>query len=463
MKSLLKRKLKNIVIIGSLLSATSVLAGNYIDDNVKKLNWNGIDVVWLEDNSLPTYDVSIYFNQGALGDKKNLEGTAEIMFSQLTAGTNRFTQKEIIESLEFYGASYGSSVTHEFADFTVSGLVKDYIPTMKMVCHLFNDAYFPKSELKLLKQRVLSSMKSVVTKHGALASHIFRNESLKGTGYEVPVGGTMKSLKKIKVSHLKNRLNEFNNKVYKRIYIKGPKSILGIESIIKNDCHWNKAQDKVSYPFVKAPVNNKEIIFVSVPKANQVQVRLGRVLTTEEVTNNSRHIKSFAAKFMGGGFTSRLVQGLRVEKGLTYSAGAYASEQKNYGRSGISTFTKNETIVELLNTIKQIVKDASTSIKDANFERSKRNIKGNYLLGLESTSEFLKNLMYYDHKGLPYSDIYKFSGTIDDVTNKNLADTIGNIFTWDKQTIVVLGDASIAKVLVKNGFKLKKVRYKSYL
>lgn len=459
----MKSLFRNILILGSLLTIKASIAGNYIDENVKKLNWNGIEVVWLEDNSLPTYDVSIYFNQGALGDKKNLAGTTEIMFSQLTAGTNRFTQKEIIESLEFYGASYGSSVTHEFSDFTVSGLVKDYIPTMKMVCHLFNDAYFPKTELKLLKQRVLSSMKSVVTKHGALASHIFRNESLKGTGYEVPVGGTMKSLKKIKVSHLKSRLAEFNNKVYKRIYIKGPKSILGIETIIKNDCHWNKTVEKTSYPVVSAPVKNKEIIFVSVPKANQVQVRLGRVLTTQEVTNNSRHIKSFAAKFMGGGFTSRLVQGLRVEKGLTYSAGAYASEQKNYGRSGISTFTKNETIIELLNTIKVIVKKASLEIKDANFQRSKRNIKGNYLLGLESTSEFLKNLMYYDHKEIPYADVYKFSDTIDDVSSNNLATTIGDIFSWDKQTVVVLGDASIAKVLKKNGFKVKMVKYKSYL
>ena len=71
--------------------------------------------------------------------------------------------------------------------------------------------------------------------------------------------------------------------------------------------------------------------------------------------------------------------------------------------------------------------------------------------------------MYYDHKEIPYADIYKFSATIDDVSSKKLSDTIGNVFTWDKQTIVVLGDASIAKVLKKNGFKVKKVKYKSYL
>ena len=70
---------------------------------------------------------------------------------------------------------------------------------------------------------------------------------------------------------------------------------------------------------------------------------------------------------MGGGFTSRLVQGLRVEKGLTYSASAYASDQKRYGRSGINTFTKNESIVELLKTTKKIIEDSSKKVEKNTF------------------------------------------------------------------------------------------------
>ena len=34
----------------------------------ERLNWDGIDVVWIENNRLPKYQVSVYFADGALSD-----------------------------------------------------------------------------------------------------------------------------------------------------------------------------------------------------------------------------------------------------------------------------------------------------------------------------------------------------------------------------------------------------------
>ena len=455
--------MNKFLIVGLFVFTNIAFAKNYIEENVKKLNWNGIDVVWLEDNHLPVYDITVYFGEGAIGDNKGQEGTTELMLTQLTSGTNRYTQKQILESLEFYGASYGSNTTHEYATMEVHGLVKDYIPTMKMMCHLFNQANFPDAELKKVKRRIKSQMESVVTNHGALARHIFRNESLSGSGYEVPVSGTLKSINKITTRDLANRLKDFNTKVTKRIYVKGPKSILGLKNIFINDCKWTKSDMVVKTPQVNKLADNKKIVFVRMPKANQAQVRVGRLLTSSEVNGDTNELKSFAAKFMGGGFTSELVQELRVKRSLTYSAGAYASEQRMYGRSGITTFTRDEKIVEMLKSIEDVIKNSSTEVAQERLEEAKRNMKGNYLLGLESTSEFLKNLMFYDHIGKDYSEIYKFSDRIDNISNKDLKDMIEKVFSWEKQTILVLGSEKVEKSLEKAGFKLRKVDYKSYL
>lgn len=452
-----------LTLIVAMTPVSFAWAGNYLDDHVQKMSWNGLDVVWLEDDTLPTYDVSIYFGEGALGDKKGVEGATEITLNQLSSGTAKFTQREIIEQLEFYGVSYGSSVTHEFADFSVSGLVKDINPTMKMICHMFKEATFPKRELDILKARVLSSLKSIVTDHGALANHIFRAESLRGTGYGTSVQGNIASLNKINSSDLKKRLEELNSSVKKRIYIKGPKSALNIEGIITKDCGWSGKGEKRSYPKVKKVVSNSSLIFIPMKNANQAQVRIGRVMTTKEVNSNKEELTAFSARFLGGGFTSRLVQGLRVDKGLTYSASAYASGQSAYGRSGISTFTKNETIVELLSSTKEIVEKSSRKIDENIFKRAKKNIQGNYLLGLESTSDFLKNLMFFDHKGESYDEIYKFPKIIDQITREDLMQMNKQLFGWSKQTIVVLGDDSLVPVLQKAGYKVRKVDYKDYL
>ena len=52
-----------------------------IEDNIKKLSWNGIDVVYIEDNRFPTYDLTIYFADGALSDQKGQAGLSVHSFN----------------------------------------------------------------------------------------------------------------------------------------------------------------------------------------------------------------------------------------------------------------------------------------------------------------------------------------------------------------------------------------------
>ncbi len=440
-------------------------AGNYLDDNLKKLNWNGIEVVWLEDNTFPTYNFTAYFHAGALTDSKSKAGTTEFMFSELTSGTTRYTKKEILEALEFYGANYESNVTHEYATYSVSGLVKDITPTMMMVCHVFKNATFPVKEFRKTKKRALTALKNSVNNHGAIASRIFREVSLAGTGYETPVGGKIKTISKIKAKDLHSKLKFFSNKVKKKIYIKGPAEIKSLEKVISKNCGWSgkTSTTVVEAKKVKKPVStNNTIYLVNVPKANQAQIRIGRYMTYDEVSKDHTDIE-FASRFIGGGFTSRLMQELRVKRGLTYSASAYASGQKTYGRSGINTFTKNETIVETLKVIEDIIKVQSTKINPVNYEHSKRYLKGNYLFKLESSTAFLSNLLFFDHISRPYKDIYLFPKEIEQISIKKLAEVVGRLFSWNIQTKLIVGNKSLAKPLRKAGYKVKILNYKKYL
>jgi zinc protease len=453
------------ILLMLIIISNCAYAGSYLDDNLKRLKWNDIEVVWLEDDTFPTYNFTVYFHAGALTDSKKKQGETQFMFSELTSGTTRYAKKEILEALEFYGASYGSNVTHEYATYSVSGLVKDMTPTMMMVCHLFNKSTFPVKEFNKTRKRTLTGLKNSVTNHGAIASRVFREVSLKGTGYEAPVGGTIKSISRIKAKDLHSKLKLFTNDVKKKIYIKGPSSIKSLEKVITNNCGWSGTKSKMVVESKKVETKSEEnntIYLVPVPKANQAQIRIGRYLTGSE-SSIDHTAKEFASRFMGGGFTSRLMQELRVKRGLTYSAGAYASGQKMYGRSGINTFTKNETIVETLKVIQEVIKSESTKIAPKNFEHSKRYLKGNYLFKLESSTAFLSNLLFFDHIGRRYKDIYKFPSEVDQVSIEKLSKTISELFSWDSQVKLIVGSKKLAKPLRKAGYKVKILNYKNYL
>ena len=448
-----------------LALSTGQASANYLDDHLQKIIWDGLEVQWIEESSHPIYDVIIKFQAGAITDSKHRSGETEMMFSQLTSGTTQYSQKDISEHLEFYGTQYDVDVTHEYSLLKVRGLVKDILPTMKMVCHLFNRATFPKNELKKAQKRYFSHMKNLPTQLSALAERSFRQISLSQTPFDQPTEGSIKSVSKITSKDLQNKLKFFNDKVKKKVFIVGPKGIKDIKNVFKNDCGWTEKADGDYFgPEVTKKYKKSEntVHLIAVPGANQAQIRLGSHLTIDQIGKKPDHLK-FAYTFLGGGFTSQLMTELRVKRGLTYSAGAIAAGQKNYGRAVISTFSKNEDVAEALKVIKEVLDMKNQNYSEETLVRTKKFAKGNYLFGLESPAQFMNNLIYFDHIGRKYSEIYEYPQTVTAITQAELKAKLSEIFDWNHMTIVLVGDPSLKKSLTKEGYKVKLHKVSEFL
>lgn len=452
---------KKILITTALLATGATTLAK---DNIKKMYWDGVEVVWLEDNRFPTYDIQVYFADGALSDG-NKKAITESMFNLIDAGTRRFSQKDIVDNLDYYGVSYSSNVNHEYSKFVVSGLVKDIDPTMRKICHLFKDSVFPKNQLNIAKKRAKNHLMNLSTDHASLASRAFREISLYPSPFSYPTGGKLSDIKRISQRDLKNKLEYFNKTVLKRIYLTGPKNVLSIKRIINEDCGWTgSAQFVRKVNFDKRKVRKgPHITLVTVDKANQAQVRFGKLLLKDEY--EKRAPLTLASHYLGGGFTSRLMRELRSNRGFVYSVSAFAGGQKDYGRSVISTFTKNENVIELIKVVKGILanSDAKTLDKTKDFALSQSSLAGSHPFKYESNSSFLSELMFMDHVGREYSEIYNFPNAIMKSTPKDVADSLHGAFNWDDMNIVILGDKSLLKSLKKEFKNVRAVAYKRYL
>jgi zinc protease len=454
--------MKYIIILGLIISS-QIATASKIDSNIHKLDWNGIEVTWLEDNRFPTYEALIYFADGALSDGSK-KGVTNAMFTLLTSGTRRFSQRDIADNLEFFGSSYGGNVTHETSTYAISGLTKDLTPTMKKVCHIFKDASFPKHEIRKAIKLARSSKGSIVNDPSAVASLSFRELSLKGTPYSYPVGGKLKDLKNLTQKNLKSKLDYFNTKVKKRIYLAGPKSVLNIKDIIVKDCGWSgktaNFQREVNYK-TQSKKKTPKIFLVTVPKANQAQIRFGRFLNKGEYANDAE--VSLSAGYLGGGFTSKLMREIRVKRGLSYTASAFAGGQRQYGRSVISTFTKVSTVDQLLDVVKNVLNGvASGDLPDQEFKQAQGSLAGSIPFRFETHSAYLKQLLFLDDQEKPYSELYSFSKRVKNITKEKLVSRISKLFSWDNQTIVVVGPKSLTKKLQKFG-KVNVMSYKKFL
>lgn len=438
-----------------------------IEDNIKRLNWNGIDVVYIEDNRFPTYDLTIYFADGALSDSPESMGLTQHSFNLLDSGTEKLSQKEILDQLEFYGTEFAADVTHEYSTVSISGLSKDLKTTVNQFCSLFREATYPEAVIKKELELEKTGLQSLIASPQGLTERIFREISLAKTPYSYPVGGKMKDLKTYTAKNLRAKMDYFLDKVKKRIYLTGPKSILDVEKVIVEECRFKGSSDnyvrKVEGP--KKRSHKTEFVFVPVPDANQVQLRIGRFLNHDEVFE--RNLDALASDFLGGGFTSKLMREVRVKRGLTYSIGSYISAQKQYGRSGISTFTKNQTIDSLINvidtTITNIIKEGVTK---EDLDQAMQGLVGAYPFKFESNRAFLGQLLLLDHIEKPYSDLFDFKEAVQKYNEKDVARKIKEIFDMKSQVIFVLGDRSIEpklRSLTKKYGPLKVVNFKPYL
>lgn len=441
------------------INAFSATNSPKVEDSIKHLNWNGVDVVYIEDNRFPTYDFVMYFADGALSDKSGEGGLTNHAFNLLDSGTAKLSQKEILDQFEFSGTELGSDVTHEFTTISMSGLSKDLNNSMSQACSLFREASFPKDILKQELDKERASLMSLVANPQGLSERVFREVSLTNTPYSYPVSGKLKDLDLYTPEQLRAKVDYFLNKVKKRIYITGPKSILSVEKILADKCQLKGSSDDFvrSISYKKQIKKKAEIVFVPVPDANQVQVKIGRFLNYDEI--NDRRLDTLASEFLGGGFTSRLMREVRVKRGLSYSIGSYISSQKQYGRSGITTFTKNETVDRLIEVIGDAIdKISKKGISEEDLSNSIGSIVGAHPFKFESNRAFLSQLLYLDHVEKPYSELFGFNEAVMKYTAKDVARKIENIYGMNSQVIFVLGDKSVETKLKKLSPRLGKIR-----
>lgn len=437
-------------------------ANNWETQNEK---WGEMDVTLIPNESFPTYSLYLYFADGAKSDHPKRLGETELMFNLMDKGTHRYNQSEISDHLEFYGAGHGGSVTHEFSLYSVSGLAKDIVPTLKKVCHLFSHATFPRRELEKYRKRYSNVLRNLVTSHAGLADRAIRIESLKGSPIGDPTGGYLNTLKGITSDHLKSKLERFRTEVKKRLYFTGPPhAITSVRKILLSECgfEFKKEQFERRISLDKyTPQKTPKIVLVSVPKANQAQIRIGKFLTKGGL--DDFELMNLTSNLLGGGFTSLLNTEIRVKRGLSYGVGAVAGRQKEYGRSIIMTSTKTKSVVEAIRVIKDTLHHTVNGLfTDDEFTRVKKYVSGSYLFRFESREALLSNMINFDHVGVDYKRMFSFPEVIKGFSKKELSQKAGELFDWDSMVILVVGPKSLKKKLSKLG-DVKVVSYREYL
>ncbi len=155
-----------------------------------------------------------------------------------------------------------------------------------------------------------------------------------------------------------------------------------------------------------------------------------------------RYALVLLSTLLGGGMSSRLFQRVREQEGLAYSVYTYAD---SYNDTGIFCASMSVQPAHgrraLRLTLDEFDRVAQEGIPAAELESMKAQVKGNLLLGVESTANQMSRIARSEIYSGRYVSLDEMIATVDRITAEDLRRLAREVLSRDRLSLVALGSS----------------------
>ncbi len=145
----------------------------------------------------------------------------------------------------------------------------------------------------------------------------------------------------------------------------------------------------------------------------------------------------------GGGFSSRMVDSIRIEAGLVYSVFSYFVPGKLPGSFQVVLQTKSASTAEALRRVRDEIERIRTEpVSDEELASAKRYLTGSFPLRFDSDGEMVSFFSQVEFYGLGLDYPERYEHIIDSVTKDDVLRVAKKYLHPDDAIVVVVGKQS---------------------
>lgn len=320
---------------------------------------NGVQVVLMAYRRAPTLTVTAVFPGGSFVESEEKAGLAALTAEVMRRGTEKRNAQEIAEAIDFLGGSLDTGAGDDRLAVTLDVLAKDAEAGLDLFADILKNPTFPEAELTRARDLQVAGLQAIAEDPGSLADYV-----LPGVVYGKHPYGLVASIDSL------NRITQNDLRVYYQRFVTPGKMILvAVGDFTPSEMltkfrerfgDWKQDDAPSEGDTAARPVaqTKTERVLVDKPDATQTQVRFAR--TAMPRNHPDFFASQVAVSILGGGFTSRLTDEIRVNKSLTYGIGASFDRKRFGGDFSVSTFTKIETTRALLDAVRDVLRKTAT-------------------------------------------------------------------------------------------------------
>ncbi len=359
----------------------------YIED---KLN-SGIPVVCEQVPDFRSVTVGIWVRAGSATETPEENGISHLIEHMLFKGTEKRSAKQIAMEMDSLGGQINAFTSKECTCYYIKVIDEKLKDGIEILSDLFLNSVFDEKELEKEKGVVLEEIAMYNDTPDEVAHELISSTFFKGTLLEKSILGPAENIK----SFGRDDVVSYKERFY------GPKNIVVavagnfdmgelMETLNRYFCNLS-APGVIKSDLAAAELKHgRKNSFV---KRDIEQAHLSLAFPGYALSDPERYPLSVLSNIIGASMSSRLFQKIREEKGMAYAVYSYLSMYTATGMFAVyaGTTQRNlQTVIELvLEEMKTLKQDKITKEE---FLQSKEQLKGNYILALESTSAKMNSI-----------------------------------------------------------------------
>ncbi|HXV48767.1 MAG TPA: pitrilysin family protein [Candidatus Binatia bacterium] len=388
-----------ILLLGHSASASLVPKRAVLD--------NGLVLLTSEQRALPIVAIELLIDAGSRHESADQAGLANLTSKLLSFGTKRRNALQISETLDFIGAGLSTGASENVASMSMTILKKDLTTGLELLGEILTSSAFPQGEIDRQKQTILAAIKAKEDDPGAVAGKAFAAALFPQSPYGRPVEGTEASVKGLQQKNLREFFARYYRPNRSILSVVGDVSEQEIIGALKPALRaWSKGAASPAPP-APSRIGAPQMIRVNKP-LTQANIMLGHAGVPRG------HADYYAILVMnyilgGGGFSSRVMDSIRNERGLAYSVYSYFGADKSHGSFQFVMQTKNETAAEAIRLAReevQRIREQPVSAQE--LDDAKNYLIGSFPLRFDTNrriAAFISQVEYFE-LGLDYPNRY---------------------------------------------------------
>ena len=377
--------------------------------NVFKLD-NGLRIVVEDIDYVNSVSVGLWVKNGSRNENDKNNGISHFIEHMFFKGTTNRTALEIAECIEDVGGQINAFTGKEATCFYVKVLNSHLDLAIDVISDmLFNSRFLPE-DIEKEKGVIIEEINMSEDSPEDVLSDLHSKAMWGKDSISFPILGSIDTVKSFTREHLIEYISSY--------YIP-ENSVISIAVNVE----LSKVEKLIEKYFGTWAILNKKVTHYSKPeflnnhffkKKNIEQLHLSLGIPGVENGSDDLYTLLILNNMYGGMASSILFQKIREERGLCYSIYSYITSFNNVGAVTVYVGLNAKYAYDVIARIKdEMIKFSTSIITKDKLKKLKEQLKGNYILGLESISSRMfnngKSLLLLNRLNIPENIIAKIN------------------------------------------------------